>query len=90
MLFGLLTLLIAEHRPQVYIIFQAVADPQPFSLMDQSIGELLCHLICHIDPVDADTDLSHIGEGPLGAGGSSFFEIGIGTDDEGRVPSQLQ
>ena len=90
MLFGLLTLLIAEHRPQVHILFQAVANPQPLGLMDQFIGELLCRLICHIYPVDADADLPHIGKSPLGTGSSSFFDIGIATDYEGRVPSQLQ
>ena len=58
--------------------------------MNQLIGELLCHILCYIYPVDADADLSHIGEGSLGAGSSRFFDIGICTDDEWRVPSQLQ
>ncbi len=90
MLSGLLTLRLAEHGAQVYVGLKAVSDLQPFGSFHQLGRELFRHLLCHIDSIDTDADLAHIGEGALAAGGSGSFQICILADDEGRLAAQLQ
>jgi hypothetical protein len=85
-----LELLLGDHRPDLRVPPDRVADPQPLRTCDELLGELVGDLPQHVHPLDPRTRLSGVGEPAPQRPRYRVVDVRVGEHDHRVLAAELE